>query len=663
VYKWHDSITKHTRHIDTINMDYIGKIHEINANANAEIIKKIEDTLEYLIACKIINKGESKEMLRQKLLPIWNSKQRQIDDYIESIEQNLDQVGQLMSREIDGLFKFLQGLSHIWDLHEIGLVKKERSLQELLQDCRRDHDSDNQKREEKLDTILDQMREASSEKDLKRLMANVSLQLEAIRRGYVGFKDAQLELIRQYPHMIKDELKAYEESLYNFLTIVPESKLPGNEQQQQPPQQTSRKGTQETVDSLRYILKEVLSSERGTKFYIKINPNHQPELNEEFEDKSQVGSFYRERQVDSEDMSSQFYLKNSIIPSSVFREIKDAVRLSFVNHLEAWLRDAENRSNSLVIAKIDEVDKELELRLHLHEPRSKRAEMDIHNVRAVELLMHEERIERHCAGVEQVIEQMQRQYEELQDTLRDMGERNRDEMTSLEVLFNSANKSIRLMALHEQLRRQKDKYIEDIKTRLRNFRAQIDETLSMLRNSNAKFRFSFNGFSDGGNFSAEEIEVHKKKLERMSVIIDTNETNMLKEMEKLEKKNLEEAIKLMTQFQDKFKYHLVDLQFIEKISRWLNETQVKIKTHVNESNKYAKDLSTMIVEFERKIDVCDRPNVDNKDSVGASRLLDAYDEINKAIYERALYLNCLNDKDLVPVHLKKQSAISIIDEV
>jgi hypothetical protein len=288
VYKWHDTIRKQTKQIEAINLDYVNKIHEINEHANTEIIKKIDTTLEYLINCKIINKNDSKDMLKQKLMPIWNNKQKEIDEYIESIEHNLDQVGQLMTKEIDALFKYLQGLSHIWDLHEIGLVKKERSLQELLQDCRRDHDNDNQKREEKLDIILDQMREASSEKDLKRLMANVSLQLEAIRRGYISFKDSQLDLIRQYPSMIKDELRTYEDSLYNFLTVVPEIK-PKTESKTETPRQSNV----DTVSSLRYMMKEVLSSDRGTKFYVKINPNNQKEENE-LEDNSQVGSFYRQ---------------------------------------------------------------------------------------------------------------------------------------------------------------------------------------------------------------------------------------------------------------------------------------------------------------------------------------------------------------------------------
>lgn len=117
-------------------------------------------------------------------------------------------------------------------------------------------------------------------------------------------------------------------------------------------------------------------------------------------------------------------------------------------------------------------------------------------------------------------------------------------------------------------------------------------------------------FSDGGNFSAEEIEIHKKKLEKMAALIDASETMLLKDMERLEKRHLDEAVRLMTQFQDKFKYHLIDLQFIEKISRWLNDTQIKIKSEVSLSNTQAKMLNKMIQDFEIRIDACRKPNLD-----------------------------------------------------
>jgi hypothetical protein len=58
-------------------------------------------------------------------------------------------------------------------------------------------------------------------------------------------------------------------------------------------------------------------------------------------------------------------------------------------------------------------------------------------------------------------------------------------------------------------------------------------------------------FSDGGNFSREEIEAYRKKLEKTAGQIDKAETAILKEMEKLEKRQLEEATKIMNQFQER----------------------------------------------------------------------------------------------------------------
>lgn len=58
-------------------------------------------------------------------------------------------------------------------------------------------------------------------------------------------------------------------------------------------------------------------------------------------------------------------------------------------------------------------------------------------------------------------------------------------------------------------------------------------------------------FSEGGNFSREEIENYRKRLEKTAMSIDKAETSILKEMEKLEKKQLEDATKVMNQFQER----------------------------------------------------------------------------------------------------------------
>ena len=60
-----------------------------------------------------------------------------------------------------------------------------------------------------------------------------------------------------------------------------------------------------------------------------------------------------------------------------------------------------------------------------------------------ELLIHEERVERHCAGIEEVIEKMKRDFESMQERLVEMGEQNKMEVHNLEMAFNNANKSIK----------------------------------------------------------------------------------------------------------------------------------------------------------------------------------------------------------------------------
>lgn len=172
------------------------------------------------------------------------------------------------------------------------------------------------------------------------------------------------------------------------------------------------------------------------------------------------------------------------------------------------------------------------------------------------------------------------------------------------------------------------------------------------------FFFNFKSvFSEGGNFSVDEIDIYKKKLEKMAIIIDKNETLLLKEMEKLEKKQLDEATKIMLAFQDKFKFHLVDLEFIEKISRWLNETQVKIKTEVAASNRDAKNLYELTNQFDVLIDACEFPHPDKKQA-NVSDLIKMFNKISGLIYERASYLKCFKQESVANYHNDKRVSIA-----
>lgn len=171
------------------------------------------------------------------------------------------------------------------------------------------------------------MREASNEKDLKRYLSNVALQLDAIKRGYVTFKDSQLELVKQYPEMVNDELEKYKNSVYKFFSITTTSPTPIRH---------LISSTESVVDqgfnssSVDYILKEVLESDRGTKFYVmatnntpadEANHDSSDNVNNMFVSLDELIPHGKQALVHSIEQCS--YLKNCFISFELFRNTKN----------------------------------------------------------------------------------------------------------------------------------------------------------------------------------------------------------------------------------------------------------------------------------------------------------------------------------------------------
>ncbi len=64
----------------------------------------------------------------------------------------------------------------------------------------------------------------------------------------------------------------------------------------------------------------------------------------------------------------------------------------------------------------------------------------------------------------------------------------------------------------------------------------------------------------------------------------------------------------------RFKNHMIDLLFMEKIARWLTNTQVKIKSEVANSNSQAKNLARSLNDLEKQISSCEHPTPDTEAS-------------------------------------------------
>ena len=140
---------------------------------------------------------------------------------------------------------------------------------------------------------------------------------------------------------------------------------------------------------------------------------------------------------------------------------------------------------------MEELHSELDLRLHLHKPRPARAEQDVHNVRAAELVMHQERVDRHSKGISVTLNEFKTRFQTMIEEHNNETEKFRGTVQALEATFTSATKTHELVAIQDHVSGQVEGYMNEIRTSLRKFRQDLDGMLSSLRNSNARFRKSF----------------------------------------------------------------------------------------------------------------------------------------------------------------------------
>ena len=86
VYKWYDTLKAHSKNLEDLHANYVTRLQVNYEESNQKIIAKMESTLEYLIQSRVVEENNSKQVLEQRLLPIWSKKQRQIEEYIETVE-------------------------------------------------------------------------------------------------------------------------------------------------------------------------------------------------------------------------------------------------------------------------------------------------------------------------------------------------------------------------------------------------------------------------------------------------------------------------------------------------------------------------------------------------------------------------------------------------
>ena len=581
VHQWNNAVSLVTSNIDEVHSKYIKLIGKAHLEVDTKCKKFMEQTLAGLRADHILPDEPLEAQLDEEFQTFIGEQQSTTSNQLAAMQSNLEEMSAEQKEELKRLFLFAQAAAHEWDCHELGLAKAETALQDLLDKSRREHDYQNQIKEAKLDIAMDRMRQESSEDALTASLKQVVAMLEEIKAGYTAFNAHQITLCDEYPRLVMEEMKRYKEDVKRMFSEKPISDHPN--------------------------LKTRLSA-IGAK------------------QKSGSGEIHA-------------YLNNFALTDELFEELKVSIRDSFLSNLSSRSEELKLTSDRVKLMKVEEINNELDLRLHLHEPRVVRATQDVHNVRAAELLQHKDRVNQHCDGVQNALQSLRDEFQTMIDEQGKETENFKRSVDELESSFGDATKPHQLKAIQGQVNGKLDEHMEIIRASVRHFRFSLDDILNKLRTSNANFRKNLKIFSEGGNFSPDEVEEFRKKLEKCAGKIDTVEGSLMSELEGLETKRMASAKDFAGKLEDRFKHHLVDLTFIDKISRWLSNIQVKIKTEVADSNSQCQHISKLLSTFHRRLQQLQQNDPD-EEVISAEEVHDTVLPICEALQKRIFYLQC-----------------------
>uniref|UniRef100_A0A8C5QK75 Coiled-coil domain-containing protein 180 n=1 Tax=Leptobrachium leishanense TaxID=445787 RepID=A0A8C5QK75_9ANUR len=659
VTEWHESLNALNQDTCSLKTEFLARFRCIQEDMSHRCFAESEKYKEHLISLNICSKEEADGIMTNQICTLTESFQIEHDKEQEWWEKALNTICKETNLQIEKVFKITIGAVHLWDVLDIGLKKQENSLQEYLEACRQKFDAENQAKETDLILILEKLRKENTQELLQSTKGKALMSLNNIKAGYQMYHEDQVNIVESYPASVMKELLEYSSTLSRYFgvkEVYGQEFIAGMPKQLDTEQgaEDTMEGPQEGAPELSFQSKETSLVDESTShqegletfttsrrnLYIVLCSELCESMKKEvsFREKSEdTGIFITEASVTNQ---GSMQLDEMIIPENVFIRLIEQIRLGFYEHLEHCFDNYMASCHSFVMAKKEELKSELNVRNHHHVPRSKRVELDIHNVRAAELLLHEDRVERHCKGVDQSLKQLKEESSLLIEKMKQQSFTFRNKISGMETIFLHANKSDKLVALNNSLASILDNHLSGVQTTMRQYRQQLEKMLGKLRDTNSDFINSLQLFSEGGNFSPEEVETYSKKMHTLSSIIASFEESILADLEGLESLCLEQAKDVVKKFEERFQVLTTDTIFLENIQKMLTNLQVKIKGLVVNSNLQTQQINSYLDQLEKKTDACAHPNLD-KEAVTSEALYTFAKTVMLEIIKRSMYLSCL----------------------
>ncbi|XP_026067899.1 coiled-coil domain-containing protein 180 [Carassius auratus] len=664
VAEWYSALSVINEQIDCIHIATMEKLHK-NFENNWQVCLAEVDLFKTEVSTYGFTSDEIQNIVNMEILPLIGQRQSQTEVYLEKLDKAFECLAKTAAYDSKCLYKFMCGAAQLWENHCAGMLNREQQLQSALGSLSQVHELENQRKEAQLDMMLDKLRQESSEEALKASLKKTLNYLEEVKNGYMDIYKEEAETVESYPSLVLQELQVYSHSVSQFFNV---KEVYGQDS----------KGFCQLYPSLKLgrSMTNIKNERLEAEYEVKHRGSQKPHFNHRgssaFSSSSAMddqdykaleysvsqtketlttvkGNVYNcygfhtthdeEQETDLKETELVFY------PKALIVELLKEVRQTFFSHLEERFHITLTNTITVVEAKKRKLKDELDLRLQLHQPRAARIERDIHNVRAAELVLHRGRMDRHCKGILDVLEDCRTEVQELQIQQNKLTKDFLMQIYNREKDFTIATSSEKINKLRTSLQTSLNKHISVIQTLQRDIRQKTEFRLEALRDSNVQIMRSFKLFSEGGNFTPQEIEVFHSHLEKMDKRIDSAEWAVIQDMEERETKCLEQAKDTLRKFEEKFSFLAIDLKFLEKMQQIFTNTRVQIRSEAFKSNMQKKVIDSMLNNLKEMTADYDQPRSDKK-IVTKVEITSLTISLMEELKKRCQYLDCFLDASM-----------------
>ncbi|KAF4789962.1 coiled-coil domain-containing protein 180 isoform X2 [Turdus rufiventris] len=548
-----------------------------------------------------------------------------------------------------------------------------------------------------LDTILEKMKMANSEEELKKYLENTLSSLDQIRTRNETLKQIVMDEVMAYPKAILWELISYSISISQHFSvkeiikqslqgtidfkvqdqnntttvqtglfdIVASKIVPGLEESTSQPRAEQdnhlsqlvpedKDSCQESAGETNLTEKQVILAQKIEETDEEEHEENIPYESEENEHAEQELSIMQSASKSSEAESAEItmevfstasgntytvlgveetgkaditesyftkyekeeslpmYLKYVLLTEAMFVKLKKRICLCFFEHLEKWFAESLSNSYVFVAAKKEELNSILLLHLRLYQQKQEEIQTNIYNARAAELSLHKERLECHCAVLAEGLKMEKAEFLTFSDQLNNLNKNFYSRVCNLEYDLLHTPVTEQSASSSSDLESELCNHLESIRVTVRSYQQHLEEALGKLRDLNVGFLKSCRLFSEVGDFSSEEVKFFNKCLQKESKQIDSYESSIKTDVEKIKSSCLEQAIELFKQSEKKFAFLSLSRAFMEKFHQSLRKLRQQIKSEVMNSNLQSVTLKSYLEELQRKRDAYVHSTVDKE---------------------------------------------------